>query len=199
MKNKIDVGVFVKNAFESVEQPYQPNEKVLERIHKTLDKPKRKKNKILFWFSFSVLLISTVSYLVIDTYSNHSQRENRQITANSYVKKQSIELSQEEVFGPKLYSDLLITNKDSLSTENTTNVNSFIIDTTLQNFTRTETYEVRVNLGNTSYDIDQDFNQKTIYHYYRASDSLRIQTKDKKIIDSIMSHKKSSNSIDYFQ
>lgn len=199
MKNKIDIGVFVKKAFENDKYPYEPNERVLERIDKTIDKPKRNKNKLLFWFSFSVLFIGTVSYLGLDTIYSNSQSENRNITTSTSTKKQSNELSQEEVFGPKLISEIKNPNQDTISFENTPHFYSFILDTTSQNPSGTRKNKPKVNLGNTNYDINQFFNQKTIYHYYRASDSLRIQTTDKKIIDSIMSNKKSHNSIDDFQ
>jgi len=197
MKKNIDIGEFVKKAFEKNTQPQQPNKMVLERIHKTLDKPKLGVNNTLFWMTFSVLIIGPAFYLFLDTGTANLQDENNIV--NTTLMEQSNELSEGEIIGPILFSDLQSTNKDILTQENASVYYSLIIDTTQQNLINTTPIKTKTNIANTNYDIDKLFKQKTIYHYYRSSDSLKIETTDKRVIDSILSAKNNKQPIDSLQ
>lgn len=197
MKNKIDIGTFVKKAFETNTQPQQPDKKVLERIHKTLDKPKIDYKNILFWMTFSVLLIGSVSYLLLNTSPSGLQNENSIV--NTPLLEQSNELNEGEFVGPIVFSDIHQTNEEALNNDNSPVYYSLIIDTTEQNLINTAPIKVKTSSVNTKYDIDELFEQKTIYHYYRASDSLKIETTDKRVIDSILSTKNNLQSTDSLQ
>lgn len=194
MKNKIDIGIFVKKAFEKNTQPQQPDKKVLERIHKTLDKPKMDNKNILFWMTFSVLLIGSVSYLLLNTSPSGLQNENSIV--NTPLLEQSNELNEDEFIGPVVSSHIHPTNEEALNNDNSPVYYSLIIDTTKQNLINTAPIKVKTSLVNTKYDIDELFEQKTIYHYSRASDSLKIETTDKRVIDSILSTKQNQHKKD---
>lgn len=187
MKDKIDIGVFVKKAFKSDEQHQQPDKKVIERIYKTLDKQKTNKKNILLWLLFSVLLIGLASYLFLDIVSTGLQNKNE----NNQTKEESNKFGSSPFIGPEAFSELQHQNSDTLIPNNTSYY-SLIQDTlhrTYQNLTNKKTLETKTHNLNTNYDVDKLFNQKTIHYYYRGADSLKIETTDKRVIDSILSVK----------
>jgi hypothetical protein len=199
MKNKIDIGEFTKKVFEKNTQSHQPDKMVLERIHKTLDSPKIGVKNTLFWTAFSVVLIGTITYFVMDSTSANLKDKNDNSLVHTTLSEQTNEISEEDLIGPISPSDLQHTNENNTTQENALNHYSLIIDTTQQNFRETISIEVKTKAEDTNFNIDELFKQKTIYHYYRASDSLRIETTDKRVIDSILSTKNNLQSTDSLQ
>ncbi|MEX0995969.1 MAG: hypothetical protein WDZ45_02840 [Flavobacteriaceae bacterium] len=189
MKNKIDIGVFVKRIFNKNTNAIQPDEKVFERIQLSLDKQERKKRILFFWIAFSVILISTSSYLIWGNFSSKLQSENKTQKDESQVVYSATEGSSDELIGPLQYSDMKPSGEDEFSPYNSTFYHYYIIDTTQQNVINRMTNEERIKSNEVNYDIDKLFEQKTTYYYYRSSGDLRIETTDKKVIDSIMSSK----------
>lgn len=186
MSNKIDIGKYIKQAFDKNSQNHQPGERVLVKIHQSLDKQKSAKKRSFLWSLLLVLLAGIALYFLNDFYrSVDNNNSTIEITPNTEF---SDDETVDDFIGPKEITKKALDTKTS-NQDDTFKYFSLVIDTTSQIQSIEKTEKVEPSIINNDYNINDFFKQKTVYHYYRASDSLKIKTTDKRVIDSILSIK----------
>ena len=192
MAKKEDIGHFIKKAFDQSETTEQPDNNLWEKIDTSLNKQKVTKRLRIFWFTAIGALIVAIGFFILpeDRLSKPSKETNNTPQLIPFSKEQDSNLKDtqsptktKDSIAAKTISQNKTEQKDSQKRQESEKSTELSEKQSKPN--KPSTHKNSTQNSN----LEDHYQVKTTYHYYRDSDSLKVETSNKHIIDSILSRK----------
>ena len=178
MEKKEDIGAFVKKAFKKESLNTKPDERVWKKIHTSLDKKEQRKKNLL-WTLMSLTFFAISAFLLWDNSALLESKPTNNNSTNETGNFKHLKKNDSAHKTTQKTKFISIKKKENTQSKNIpTEAVSTTKDTVVNKQQKKKTTP-KIN-------FEDQYEVKTTHHYYRSYDSLKIETQEKAIIDSVI-------------